>query len=130
MDQIETKLGEVEDLLYENDEIQAEMNIYDVSMEGADNESIEVEGVRIIIPELGYSARFGEYLIYDEEADAYEADFSLTLIYDIDEKAPDKYLYWEQDGIVIALYNYQNQMGKKKGVDDLGSIKCVVEVDP
>ncbi len=129
MDQIETTLGEVEDLLFENDEIQAEMNIFDVPMEGSDKDSIEVQGVRVIISELGYSARFGEYLIYDEEADAYEADFSLTLIYDQNENDPSKYLYWEQDGIVIALYNFLNQTRKNKRVDDLENIKCVIEMD-
>ena len=105
------------------------MNVFDVPMEGSDTDSIEVLGVHIMIPELGYSARFGEYLIYDEEADAYEADFSLTLIYDQNENDPSKYPYWEQDGIVIALYNFLNQPRKNNRVDDFENIKCVIEMD-
>ena len=128
MDSIETTIGEVEDIIFDRmEEIRDDIAIYDIRMD--DNEQIETDGIRVDIPDLGYSARFGEYLRYYEEEDVYEADFSLTLIYDINERDPQKYLYWEQDGLAISLYNYLRASEEKKDVNDISEMKCVIEIE-
>ena len=68
---------------------------------------------RILIPTLDYSVRTGTYCIYNRESGCFDADFDLTLVYAIDEVHPDKYLFWEQDGVAVALHNFCNYVGKE-----------------
>ena len=51
----------------------------------------------------------GTYMNFDEENGLYEPDFSLTLIYKNvpdDRFEPRNYLYFEQDGPELAIYNF------------------------
>ena len=54
----------------------------------------------------------GVYCTFIEELDAYDVDFSLTLIYEDvpDEKFnPENYVYFEQDPPMTAIHNYKQQ---------------------
>ena len=68
MENIKTTVGEVEEILYDRqDEINEEIQIYQIPVDGDETAQIETDGVRICIPELNVCARFGEYLRYDED---------------------------------------------------------------
>lgn len=42
--------------------------------------------------------------------DSFEPDWSGTIIYELSETDPEKYLYYEQDGVRISIHNYLSAM--------------------
>ena len=122
-----SNLEEAEEVVYQIIEEECpDLKCYDVPLEDYDNCLIEVNGVRYVIPELDLFAREGEFLSYDEESDTYMPDFSVTLLYELDEKDAKNFLYWEQDGLLVTLYNYL-QSGKR--MDYLSSLECRIELE-
>lgn len=117
---LECLLGEVEERLTEEffDEL---------PVEEEENEYVIVANeARIIVPALNLSVREGTYLRYDEDEEDYLADFSLTLIYEKDETDPKKYLCWEQDDLIVAIYNYINRSANYD-MDALEACSCIAE---
>lgn len=89
----------------ENDEDFQEYE--DLGVINCDEDIIIVYGPMIDFPELGISCTEGVYCNKDDEEESgYMADFSLTLIYDIEFKDISDYLYWEQDPIPTAIHNF------------------------
>lgn len=122
----ECTLNELDDVLQEVYE-SGEYDGYEVEAEDMDDSIISIEGIRIVIPELNASVRQGDVCVYDEDEEYYCPDFSVTLIYEKDETDPQKYLYWESDGIMVSLYNYF--YGKNYTMDDFGNMNCIVEIE-
>lgn len=123
----ECKLGELEDNLggiYDQD---LDIEYYELPMKEDESVMITVEGIRVLLPELELSLCQGEYCVYDPEEDCYMADFSITLLYELNEKDPKAFLYWEQDGPQIALYNYLHN--KDISIDELAKKKCIIEIE-
>ena len=78
---------------------------------------------------MGISFRPGEYMSYSEEEQEYITDFSLTLIYEENESNPDNYLYWEQDGYSISVYNYLNSICKRVEMEALEKKQCLITIE-
>ncbi len=128
---LKTKLSDVDKIIFESEE-KYDITQYEVMMDEEDPSCglIDVYGIRTVIDSLGLSVREGTFYNYNEEDDAYDADFSVTLIYEKDEKDPVKYLYWEQDGIQVTLYNFLRQRGDDiNGLSDLEDNDCVIEFE-
>lgn len=123
------KVTDVEDIideLYEND------GFYDrdedpIEFKVNEDEMISLDGPEVTIPDLNISLRTGNMLIRSDDEDDYEPDFSLTLIYEIG-GAPEKYLYYEQDGVLTTLHNYLNYL-KKKPDKSLSEMDCTIDID-
>jgi len=81
------KLGEVEDYMCDNAEIYYPDVIYEISVDD-EKEYIEAEGIKIIVPEFNLYMRDGSYMAYYEVEGEVMPDFSLVLVYDIDETDP------------------------------------------
>ncbi len=125
------KLSDVDEIIYESEEKYG-ITQYEVMMDEEDPSCglIDVYGIRTVIDSLGLSVREGTFYNYNEDDDVYDADFSVTLIYEKDEKDPAKYLYWEQDGIQVSLYNFLRQRGDDiSGLGDLNENDCVIEFE-
>lgn len=126
MTTINCTVEELEDTLeqlYDNDDVFVDET--EVSNDETEEGMILVSGIYINIPSLGISAREGTFCNYDEDSGEYMPDFSITLIYDADEKNPEKFLYWEQDSIAIAVYNFLRK--QEYSLNDIYSAKCVIE---
>ena len=102
-----------------------EIDYYEIPYE--DDMLIDTDGIRVVIPDLELSLRQGAVYVYDPDEDVYAADFSITLVYEEDEKDPEKYLYWEQDGLAVTLYNFLRE--KEMTLDHLEGLDCQIEVE-
>lgn len=98
-----------------------------ITIEQDENYMIAVGDTRVVIPELGISVREGTYFNYDEEEDDYVADFSITLVYGENESEPTKYDMWEQDSILVTIYNYVS--GEYKDMEKLVNLECHIVND-
>lgn len=117
------KLGEVEDYIIENEEFSYPDELYEIDLD-SEYDYIEAEGIKIIIPEFGLYMRQGTYMaLYEDECEVMP-DFSLTLVYDIEESNPQNWLYWESDGVCTTLHNWFSHIGKGSNVYEL---ECEVE---
>lgn len=121
---IKCKFEELDDILenimeYGIDEY--EVNIEDIP------DKLCVMGYRILFPAVNYSVRSGLWLsLYD---DGYMADFSLSLVYDYDEEDPTQWLYWEQDGEVVSLYNFLTIVNEGNMFHALEGSECIIELE-
>ena len=125
---------EKEDCFVENlDEVTAELCnacelvSYEITADDAENEIISVDGIRVVIPALHVSMRQGEVCIYDPEEERYMADYSVTILYEENETDPQRYLYWEQNGFQVALFNFFRN--DDFSMNELGELKCIVEIE-
>ena len=100
------KLEELDEFLEELYEEDIEFVYHSVDIPEDDEFEMEVNGIRIIIPFLNISIREGMYCNYDPDEECFVPDFSITVLYEQEERDPGKYLYWEQDGIGMTLHNY------------------------
>ncbi len=123
----ECLVEELEDVFSEIYDEGIEPDYYEVETDDFENAMITVEGVRVIVPELKIYMRKGEVCTYDEDEETYMPDFSVSIIYDSEETDPNKYLYWEQDGYQVTLFNFFSKEGKS--LDELGQMKCLIELD-
>jgi len=98
-----TRLGDVEEELA-NVPIEYEYCPYIIEY---GNDILDIDNVKVMIPDICLIARVGEYYIMT--SDGYCGDFSLTLLCDIRDIDPKNYLYWEQDDIPTTIKNYLGQ---------------------
>lgn len=101
-------LDEIISILYDLD---FENNYHEISVNDCANDKILIDSFRIVIEELGVCVRQGEYYAYDESDHEYLADYSLSLLYPLNETNPALYLMFEQDSPEITLYNYFSHCG-------------------
>ena len=120
------KLGEVEDYMCDNAEIYYPDVIYEISVDD-EKEYIEAEGIKIVVPEFNLYMRDGSYMAYYEVEGEVVPDFSLVLVYDIDETDPNNWLYWEQGNLCTTLHNWLTHIGKSANVYD---VECHIEIEP
>ena len=97
------RLSDVEDILAEEEFL---YDLCDVISFDNTEDYIEVYKTKIVIPSLGIYVKEGTWITYYEDEGEYMPDFSLSVIYNIDEEDPQNYMYWEQDGIVTTLFNW------------------------
>lgn len=121
----ECLLEEVDEALEEFYEA-GEYDSYEFKIDEFDDGMISLESIKITIPELELYVYQGCVCVYDPDEEEYMPDFSITAVYEINEEDPKKYLYWEQDGIQVSLYNF---LRSEKTMDNLGSLKCIIEVE-
>lgn len=123
------KVSEVEDIIdefYENDGA-FDLDDDPIEIQKDENSIISLDGPEITIPDLDISLRTGTMLYKsDDEDEEYEPDWSLTIIYNMG-GSPEKYLYYEQDGILTTLHNYLN-MVKDKPNKDLSEMDCSIDI--
>lgn len=98
---------------------------HEIKLDGC-QDTILVYDYRVLIPDTGYSIREGTYFNWDEEEQELYPDFSLSLIYDLDEKDPAKYLYWEQDGELVSLHNFLTIIDKNNMFKSLSDLDCTI----
>ena len=125
--QIKCKFEELDEVL-ENSIMEYDTEEYIVDIEDTDDK-IAISGYRILFPFVNYSMRSGIYLADYGEEDGLMADFSLSLVYDYDEEDPSKWLYWEQDGEVVSLYNFLTIVNKGSMFHTLENTDCIVELE-
>ena len=112
MDEYEYLAGESEDETIVEIEIDEDAVIY-------------VYPYMILIPDLDLSVREGMYC-YKTNDNEYMPDFSLSLIYELNEKDPQNWLYWEQDDTAVSLHNYLTAIGKP--VENIYEYKCEIVI--
>lgn len=116
------KFGKVEDFIdemCESSDEYYENNMETVLEECSDEESkLYYDSHYIVVPELNIRLHAGIMCNYDEDENNFMPDFSVTVIFDA---TTGKYLYWEQDGYLISVYNYY---GSKYPMDKLGNMDC------
>ena len=78
---------------------------------------LTVEGYYVSVPELGLRLRDGT--IFTWRQNSYEPDLSVTVVYGESEK----WLYYEQDGYAITLYNY---LGGKMSLERIENLECTI----
>lgn len=93
----------------------------DKLVEQDDDHMIYVSADYVLVPSLGLRLYDGVYFQRYEDGEFY-ADFGLTMICDADKEPEDEYLYFEQDGMVISLYNYLQATQGNGAV--AGSLEC------
>lgn len=105
------KLNELEKVLEKvYEEYEGEYNIFEVEDKGfGDEHRIDIDDIRVVIPEVGLSVRIGVFCNYDEDEQEYMPDFAISLVYDMDEENATNYLYWEQGTPSTAIYNFLSQ---------------------
>lgn len=118
--------AELEDFVNDKDEIIVDENACD-----GERSCIIVEPVYCCIPELGVKVANGVMSYWNESEKMWNGDFSMTLVYSIDEDDAQKYLYWEQDGAEITLWNWLRSTGKLdeerfKNLDDISNLNAFV----
>ena len=119
------KLHEADDIIAELYDEGTEIECYEIPYE--EDMLIDTDGIRIVIPGLGLSLREGNVCVHDDEEDIWTADFSITLVYEKNEKDPSKYLYWEQDGPAVTLFNFLHEKGMS--MDELENVDCEIEIE-
>ncbi len=88
-------LDEAEPIIFEEDE-----RVY----------RIYAEGWWVSIPSLGLRLHEGAMQNYNEDEEDYVTDCSVTVIV-TEEQGFDGTVYWENDGLLVALHNYLVQQG-------------------
>ncbi len=121
------KLNGLEDFICKIEEEELPLMYYELDVEDDEEAVIVTDGVRTIIPKLKLSVRTGDFCRYNTDEEYYMPDFSITLIYDENEKDPAKYLYWEQDSVIIALYNYLHK--KNVRMEELEGLECIIDLE-
>lgn len=116
-----TQLKNVEDMLCEIDDYEYPGEEVEID----DNSIILIYPYIIQIQDLNIEVREGTFYYIDDDGE-YMPDFSLCLIYELDEVDPANWLYWEQDGIIVTLYNYLAAIGKAN--IDIPEYKCAIIV--
>ena len=122
----ECLLGEIDDALetlYET----VEYDMYEVEINEFDNSVLAVTGIRILVPELKVSLRQGDVCVFDPDEEEYVPDFSVSIVYEQDETDPKTFLYWEQDGFQVTLFNFFHK--DLISMDALSKMKCIIEID-
>lgn len=117
------ELDEALESLYET----VEYDMYEVELEEFDDSILAVTGIRILVPELKISLRQGDVCVLDPDEEEYIPDFSVSIIYEQEETEPENYLYWEQDGYQVTLFNYFHK--DNVSMEALGELKCIIEID-
>lgn len=113
IEDVDEKLAEIIESLDFLDEFEVE----------SDEESMIVaNNYKVLIPSLGLYAREGSMLCYSESEQGWYADFSLTIIYNME----DEQLYWEQDDIAITLHNFLHAINKT--VESVYGLECIIEI--
>lgn len=119
------KLGEADEIIsdmFEN----VFVDYYEIDVPFC-KDTITIYGYRIIVPDVGYSIRGGVYNNWDEDESEALPDFALSLIYDLDESDPAKYLYWEQDDELVSLHNFLTMLDKSNMFKGLTDLDCKIE---
>ena len=101
-------LDEIVSILYDLD---FENNYHEILVNDCSKDKILIDSFRIVIEELDICFRQGEYYAYDESDHEYLADYSLSLLYPLNETNPALYLMHEQDSPEITLYNHFSHSG-------------------
>ena len=125
--QIKCKFEELDEVL-ENSIMEYDTKAYIVDLQDCDDK-IYVLGYRILFPSVNYSMRSGLYLCKYENEDDLVGDFSLSLVYDYDEDDPAQWIYWEQDGEIVSLYNFLNIIDEHGLFHGLTDSECIVELE-
>lgn len=66
-------------------------------------------GKAVKITDLNLAVRTAVFC--NKEGDEFIPDFDGTMIYDISDTSPEKYIYYEQDDVRLSLYNYLTATG-------------------
>ena len=66
-------------------------------------------GKAVKITDLNLAVRTAVFC--NKEGDEFVPDFDGTMIYDISDTSPEKYIYYEQDDVRLSLYNYLTAAG-------------------
>lgn len=116
---------------YENPEIEVEEVPIEEEVNDGERSCILVEPVYCCIPDLGVKIANGTMAYWNEEEESWNGDFSMTLVYKLDNEDPKDYLYWEQDGPEVTLWNWMRTFDKLdeekfKGLDDISKLPVYV----
>lgn len=110
------KLGEAEEAIGE-----LEICSEDTVMEETEESQITKSDYYIYIPELGLNVHDGTFYCKSDEGE-FEPDFSLAIVCDANDDEPRKWLYWEQDGVLVTLANYLH--GQGYDITRLSGLSC------
>lgn len=105
---IKTTYKELSALLDEYSEDEMEIESYEIDWE---QNKIITFGALYVLEDLGISVIEGLFFNYNKKLNCYDADFSLTIIYEttsLEDFDYNNYAYWEQDAPPIAIHNYLN----------------------
>ena len=142
---LKTTLSEIDEFLYKYSDLLGWADGDEV--QEAENCLIGIASYRILIPKLNLSVRLGdlcskhggsyyeyhnpttgEHIVEEtpppEDAE-WEVDASVTILCELDEKDPKKYLGWSTDGITGTLYDYLRP--KYSSLSELDEIECLID---
>ncbi|MDE6231949.1 MAG: hypothetical protein K2M60_01175 [Lachnospiraceae bacterium] len=128
-------MGEVYCRLGMAEETVSKMELYDIPydiMESDENYQIVISGWWVHIPELGLNLHEGIFCNYDKEKRAYLPDFSITVLKEETGKKTKEgeWLYYEQDGFVITLFNYLHGKTDINQIEQLFCFICIPDTEP
>lgn len=121
-------LGEIEEILAELEpNIDAEGHMIEL----ADDMILELDyAPGVLIPFMGLVLKIGAVYVKDEKTGQMELDFDGTVIFDYNDGHPNfkDYLYYEQDGFVLTIYNYTQATGIKlpDGISSPELLPCIL----
>lgn len=96
--------------LWEAEELISRMDLSEVEDDIAETEEdfqIAVSGYYVIIPDMNLQLHDGILCNWNEAEQMFMPDAGVTVIYEVGADRSE-YIYFEQDGMVISLYNLMN----------------------
>lgn len=113
--------------IYEVEEVISEMDLSEVEDDIAETDEdmqLVISGWYVNIPELNLYLREGVVCIWDDEEKMFMPDFAVTVIYEGDIESKD-WIYYEQDGFVVALANWLNG---RLPVEQIEQLRCEIVI--
>ena len=113
--------------LSEAEELLSEMDFSDVADDIAKTEEdtqLIVSGWWVFLPQLNLQLHEGILCNWDEEEQMFMPDVAVTVVYEADADRTE-YIYFEQDGMTAALYNWLNG---RLSISQIEALKCEIIV--
>lgn len=113
--------------LMDVEEIVAEMDMSEVAddvVETDEQYQLVISGWYVYIPTLNMRLHEGIVCNWDEQAKMFMPDFSVTVLFEGEENE-ERYIYYEQDGMVITLANWLNGV---MSMDEIEQLKCKIVI--
>jgi len=123
----EVVINEMKFRIHEVEEVISVMDLSEVEDDIAETDGdmqLVISGWYVNIPKLNLSLREGVVCIWDDEEKLFMPDFAVTVIYEGDIESKD-WIYYEQDGFVVALANWLNG---RLPVEEIEKLRCEIVI--
>ena len=113
--------------IHEVEEVISVMDLSEVEDDIAETDGdmqLVISGWYVNIPKLNLNLREGVVCIWDDEEKLFMPDFAVTVIYEGDIESKD-WIYYEQDGFVVALANWLNG---RLPVEQIEQLRCEIVI--